>query len=216
MRPNGWYLLVPMLLLPHTSWALQLRWSDGSTDLSFVSTTRCTLEVRADSLEIRLPGEWRLLWLADSAGVHLVAGDPAAACETGIAQVASLDPPTTPADSCGHQIAAHFCSVASEPPGEAHYIFDQPGGSHARFKVVALDPTDPDSDRVVESNEVTLNGGVSGDYSPIVLRASRSHPTADLRIEAVGIGLSNAPRVEIAAPDTAWRLTLHNNGATTG
>jgi hypothetical protein len=197
-----------MLLTPSTSSALQLRWSTGSTDLSFASATRCTLIVQADSAEAVLPGEWRLLWLADSSGINLVALDSLAACQAATAEVSTIELPATTADSAANQITARFCSASLGRATEARFILDQPGGSKGRFKVVALDPNDPDSSRVIASNEVTYNGGVSGTYPPIVLRAGRFHPTADLRVEAIGIGLADAPRVEIAAPDTSWRLAL--------
>lgn len=209
MRRARWYPLVLMLLfLPGTSFALQLRWSTGGTNLGFAGATRCTLVVRADSAEAGLPGEWRLLWLADSSGVNLVAADSSAACQAATAQVSTIELPATTADSTANQITARFCSSGQDPATEARWVLDQSGGSRSRLKVVALDPTDPDSSRVLTSNEVTCNGGVSGSYPPVVLRAGRFHATADLRVEAVGIGFADAPRVEIAAPDTSWRLAL--------
>lgn len=208
MRRARWYPLALMLLFPGTSFALQLRWSTGSTDLSFTSATRCTLVVRADSTEVTLPGEWRLLWLADSSGVNVVAVDSSAACQATTAQVSTVEVPTTTADSAANQITARFCSAGQGRATEARFILDQAVGSKGRLKVVALDPNDPDSSRIIASNEVTYNGGVSGTYPPVVLRAGRFHPTADLRVEAIGIGLADAPRVEIAAPDTSWRLAL--------
>ena len=198
-----------MLLAPATSSALQLRWSTGATDLSFTASTRCTLVVQADSAEAVLPGEWRLLWLADSSGINLVAMGPSAACELSTAQVSTIEPPATPADSAANQITAQFCAAGQDRPSEARWLLDQPGGSRCRLQVVALDPRDPDSSQVIASNEVTCNSGVDGIYAPVVLRAGRSHPTTDLRVEAVGFGLADAPRVEIAAPDTSWRLALH-------
>src|SRR5215212_9534159 len=75
MRPNRWYPLLLMVLLPHTASAFQLRWSNGSTDLTFESATRCTLVVQADSAEVALPSEWRLQWVADSLAMQFIAMD---------------------------------------------------------------------------------------------------------------------------------------------
>lgn len=208
MQRVHWYPLVLMLLLPTESSALQLRWSTGTTDLTFTAATRCTLVVQADSAEAVLPGEWRLLWLADSSGVNFVAADSSAACQVTTAQVSAIEPPATAADSAANQITAHFCSSGENWATEARWILDQPGGSAGRLEVVALDPSDPDSNRVLVSNEVTYNGGVGGTFPPVVLRAGRYHPTADLTVEAIGIGFADAPRVEIVAPDTSWRLAL--------
>lgn len=55
MRGVQLYLWTLLMLLPETSFALQLRWSTGSTDLTFSEATRCTLVVRADSAEVQLP-----------------------------------------------------------------------------------------------------------------------------------------------------------------
>lgn len=208
MRRNGLLAAFLLLLLPTSSTALQLHWSSGADTLSFSTASRCTLILQADSLEGRLPGEWRLLWLADSAGVNLVEEDSLSACQSSSARASSIAPPTTAADSAAHFVTASFCSQGSGAATMARWLLDQPGGSCGRLKVVALDPTDPDSNRVLESNEVTYNRSVSGTYPPVVLRASRSHPSAELRIEAIGIGLGEASRVEISAPDTSWRLAL--------
>lgn len=177
-----WYHFVSMLLLvPRLSSAIQLTWSGGGSDLTFLSATRCTLVVQAGSAEVRLPGEWRLMWIADSSGVNLVAADSLAACQTDTAQASTIDPPSTVADSAAHQFTAHFCSGGSAQASVAYFILDQPGGSHGRLKVVALDPADPDSDRVIESNEVTYNGGVEGDYAPVILHASGVHQSLQIQ-----------------------------------
>jgi len=74
--------------------------------------------------------------------------------------------------------------------------------------VVALDPTDPDSRRVLESNEVTYNAGVEGSYAPMVLHASSVHQSVELQVTAVGAGLKGATSLSIAATDGAWSLPL--------
>lgn len=202
------WLLVLMLCVPQTSSALQLRWISGGSDLTFTSATRCTLVVQADSAEVTLPGQWRLLWLADSSGVNFVAVDSLAACQADTARVSTIDPPSTPADSAAHQITARFCSGGSAVGTIAYYVLDQPGESKGRLKVVAIDPTDPDSNRVIESPEVTYNGGVEGTYGATILRATSTHETAELRVTAVGSGLSSASSLRITAPDYLWSVPL--------
>jgi hypothetical protein len=208
MRRIHWYPFLMLLLVARPASALELHWSSGATDLQFTSATRCTLVVQADSTEATLPGQWRLLWLADSSSINVVAIDSLNACLADTAGAYAIDPPSTPADSAAHQATAHFCSAGSSAAITAYFVLDQPGGSQGSLKVVALDPTDPDSIRVIETNEVTCNGGVSGTYAPVILRAGRSHPSSELRIEAVGLGLADAALVEIAAPDTSWRVAL--------
>ena len=209
MRKTCLYALFAMLATVAPSAAsLQLRWSTGSPQLAFATATRCTLIVTADSSGTALPGEWRLLWLADSAGVNVTALDSLTACQGGASGASEVDQPATIADSVAHQVTAQFCSAGQGAVTTAYYVLDQPAGSRGRLKVVALDPADQDSNRVIESNEVTYNGGVRGTYPPAVLRAGSIHPTAELRIQAVGVGLADVPQVEIIAPDTSWRLAL--------
>jgi hypothetical protein len=71
---------------------------------------------------------------------------------------------------------------------------------------VALNPAD--TTQVIESKEATFNGGVDGDYAPVILSASRSHVSSDLVVSAMVVGLADAPVVQIAARDTSWRLPL--------
>lgn len=200
-------LPVVLLLLPAPSSAIELHWSSGADTLSFTSATRCTLIVQADSTEATLPNQWRLLWLADSSGVNATALDPSGACATDTAKVSAIDPPATPADSAAHVATVHFCS-AGPSARTACYVLDQPGGSRGRLKVAALDPTDPDSSRVIESNEVMYNGRVDGDYAPVLLRASSVHETALLQVRAFGAGLSSIQSMRVGAPDDLWSVPL--------
>ena len=163
--------------------------------------------MQADSAEVALPGQWRLLWLADSSGVNVVAVDSLAACQTDTATVSTIDQPSTPADSAANLITAHFCAAGSEAT-TAYFVLEQPSGSKGRLKVVAFDPTDPDSSRVIESNEVTYNGGVEGDYAPVLLRASSTHETALLQVTALGAGLSSVQSMKVGAPDNLWSVPL--------
>ena len=88
-------------------------------------------------------------------------------------------------------------------PGHATCSTCRPGGV-ASCKVVALDPADSTS--VLESNEVTFNGGVSDAFPPAILLAGRTHASSELRVEVVGVGLTG--EVELAAPDGSWSLAL--------
>jgi hypothetical protein len=202
-----WFAVL-ILLVPQAAFALQLRWSQGSTDLSVSQDTRAVLIVEADSAEVTLPSQWRLLWTADSSGIQFVALDSALACQTDTARVSTIDPPLTPADSTANQITAHFCADGSSPASIAYWLLDLIGGSKGKLKVVALDPADPDSSRVIESNEATYNGGIDGGYAPVILRASSVHQSLELRVTAVGSGLNAASTMSIVAADSSWTLPL--------
>jgi len=204
MRSIHWYPLLVMLLLPHTASALQLRWSNGSTDLGFESATRCSLVVQADSAEITLPSEWRLQWVADSLGIQFVAMDSLEACLLEQAQVSSIEGPATSADSAAHQITAQFCS-SGDPAAAALQIVDLPEGGHGKLKAVAVDAS---SGAILESNEVRYNDGVDGDFPSVALAASSTHNSDQLVIHTTGTGLAGVVEAIAQAPDSVWSLPL--------
>ena len=208
MRRIPWYLVLMLVFAPRPSFAIQLHWGSGATDLSVASATRCTLVVQADVTEGRLPAAWYLLWVADSSSIQFVAMDSLTACLLDEAQVSRIEGPTTAADSVSNLITEHFCSEEGSPATVARQVVDLPAGGRGKLKVVALDPSDPDSSRVVESNEVTYNGGVSGGYPPTILHASSVHQSLQLRVTAVGSGLNSAGSMSVVAHDSSWTLPL--------
>ena len=206
MRRVRWLLVLGLLLIPAVSHALQLHWSSGADTLTFTEATRAMLVLRADSAEVTLPPEWRLLWVGDSTEVEVVALDSLEVCEGDTARVYGVDGPSTPEDSTAHRVTAHFCSGGSGATERAAYALDLPAWGRGKCKVVALDPAD--SSHVLESNEVTFNGGVSDTFPPVVLLAMRSHPSTELRVRATGFGLARTAVVQIAAMDGSWQLPM--------
>lgn len=184
--------------------ALQLRWSTGTTDLTVNQNTQAVLVVQADSAETALPNSWRLLWTADSLGIQLLSSDQACLVDT--AKVDSIAPPTTPADSAANQITAHFCSSGSGNATTAAWLIDLPAGGHGKLKVVALNPAD--TSKVIESNEVAFNGGIGGDYQPLVLSATQSRSANTISVRAVGAGLNLATQARIVSRDADWSIPL--------
>jgi hypothetical protein len=202
-----WLVVMGLLLLPAKSSALRLHWNSGATNLDFTEATRCTLVVEADSTGGTLPAETRLLWVADSASVAFIALDSLTACQEDTAEVKRINGPETPADSSANLITAYFCSAGANGPPAADYVLDLTAGAHGKLKVVALDPDD--STKVIESNEVTFNGGVEGDYPPAILGAYSIHESITLQVTAVGAGLRAVSSLSLAAPDSSWILPLN-------
>lgn len=201
-------LLMSMVLLSaRSASALHLRWADGTLTRSFSAATRCTLEVRADSTEVHLPTEWRLLWVADSATViEPIPLDAESGCESSVANVLQVDPPESAADSAAHLITARFC-LTSQPPGSAaRYVMDLAAGGAGQLKVVALDPAD--STLVIESNEVTFNGGFAGSYPSTILRTESARSGLSLTVTAIGTGLEAAQSLAISDPQGRWQIGL--------
>lgn len=205
LRRFGWFPALLLLFLPTASPAVQLHWISGETNLNFTAATRCTLVVQADSAAT-LPTEWRLLWVADTSLVQITALDSLDVCGGDSASVYRVDGPATPEDSTANLVTAHFCSGGSGEAPTAAYVIDLPDSARGKFRIVYLDPTD--STTVIESNEATFNGGVTDSFSPTILLAARSHPSTQLRVQAIGYGLAEAPTVEVTASDGSWRLPM--------
>ena len=200
------FILLVALLVPASARAIQLHWNPGGTDLTVTQNTQAVLLVQADSGEVALPPQWRLLWTADSSGIQFAAMDSAIACLTDTARVAAIDVPLTPADSAANQITAHFCSLGSELATTAYFLVGIVGASHGKLKVVATSLDDTMA--TTESNEVTYNGGVTGDYAPTLLTASRIHQGDQFLATARGVGLSRVTEVAVQSPLGAWSAPL--------
>jgi hypothetical protein len=155
MRRVRWLAILAFLLIPGVAQAIQLHWSSGADTLTFAEATRAILVLRADSAEVTLPAEWRLLWVGD-AEVQVVELDSLEVCPGDTAQVYDVDGPSTLEDSTAHQVTARFCSGGSRFSQTALTILALPAGSAGKAKVLSRDC----SGLIAESNEVTYNGGV--------------------------------------------------------
>ena len=195
---------------PGVAQAIQLHWSSGADTLTFTEATRAILVLRADSAEVTLPPEWRLLWVGDSTEVEVVALDSLEVCEGDTAQVYGVDGPATPEDSTAHRVTARFCSGGSGAAEQATFVLDLPAWGRGKCKVVALDPVD--SSAVLESNEVTFNGGVSDPFpANNPQRLQQLITLGDLRVTLPGCRALSRPtagKVAIAARDASWRYPL--------
>src|SRR5206468_8752040 len=98
-------------------------------------------------------------------------------------------------------------SAPTSNASSAFCLLDLPAGSSGKLKAAALDTTGL-TPHVVESSEVRFNGGLPDPYPPGLLEAGRAHPSTQLLVQAVGTDLTNASRIEIAAPDSLWQLPL--------
>jgi hypothetical protein len=131
-----------------------------------------------------------------------------------VAQVSGIEPPSTPEDSTENVITAHFCSVGPGTASTASYLLDIPGGAHGKLKVVALDRMD--SNTVLQTPEVTFNGGIAGDYPATILAAITTHQSLMFQISATGVGLAGTEGLSLVSPDGSWQLQLSIAGCTDG
>ena len=206
MRRAPWYHCVLMLLfISNPASAIQLEWSTGADTLSFTDARRCTLVVRASEGEDALPPEWRLLWVADSCQVSFIPQS----CEADIAQISALHSPVSLADVVENRVNAQFCSSGTDPAALAWFVFDTSPVGSGKFKVVALDPSDPDSNRVLQSQVVEFNGGSSSEFPPVILRTARVHRSTHYELRVVGVGLHTTGGLRLVAPNWSWDLPLH-------
>jgi hypothetical protein len=206
MRRSSWFLLFAMFLVPQVAHAIHLHWAGGATDLTVSQNTQAILVVQADSAETALPNSWRLQWVADTSLVQFVAFDPNSACLVDTAKVDSITPPSTPADSAANEITAYFCSSGNGNAASAYFLTELVAGSHGKLKVVALNPAD--TTQVIESNDATFDGGIVGDYAPLVLSATQSRAVNTLTVTAVGSGLNLGRSAAIVSRDADWSVPL--------
>ncbi len=206
MRHVRWLVILTLSLIPGVSHAIQLHWSSGADTLTFTEETRAILVLRADSAEVTLPSEWRLLWVGDSTEVQVVALDSLEVCEGDTAQVYGVDGSSTPEDSTAHRVTAHFCSGGSGAAEQATFVLDLPAWGRGKCKVVALDPAD--SSNVLESNEVTFNGGIDDNYEATMLAASSAHTSLTFQLTAIGSGLQGVQTIALHASDASWTVPL--------
>lgn len=204
-----WSLLLMLALTPSTSSAIQLRWNSGTANLTFTSATRCTLVVQADLTEGILPAEWRLLWVADSCEISPVPLAPDATCRVNLAEVLSVSDPTDSTEIAANMKTVRFCAAGVDLASTAQWVLDLRAGSKGKLKVVALDPTDPTSTRVLESPVVTFNGGVDGPFPPVILGTKTDHRSTEFSVTVVGGGLAEVRVLSLVAPDGSWRLPLN-------
>lgn len=146
--------------------------------------------------------------MADSLSVQFVSEDTSLACAEDEARTSSIDGPASSGDLAANLITAHFCSDGSNSALVARHIVDVPANARGKFKAIALDPDDPDSSLVIESNEVTFNGGIDGEYAPTVLNVWSEHQSLQLKVTAVGSGLGVASAMSLQATDASWSLPL--------
>lgn len=195
------------LVLAAPAAAIQLHWAGGGTNLTVSQATHAVLVVEADSAEIVLPGSWRLLWTADSSGIEFLPFDSTTACLVDTARVWSVEPPLTAADSSSNQVTAHFCSGGAGSASIGYWILGLSGESQGKLKVVALDSND--TTQVVESNQVTFNGGVDWDYLPAILSVQSDHHTTVLRLQLAGSELDAITSMSLSAPELGAPVPLN-------
>jgi hypothetical protein len=209
------FLAFALLTIPASAFALQLRWSDGWTNLSVASDSVATLLLVPDSAEVSIPPSWEWVWTADSLPPDFLASTLANPCGGETALASSIDPALTAADSAANLVTAHFCSAgASRAPG-ASLSVRIPAGGRGKLMAVAVSPDD--STLVLTSNEVTFNGGTDAGYTPTILSASYTHSDEQLTVRAIGIGLDATSAASLQAPDGSWRfpLALQSSSAST-
>jgi FlgD Ig-like domain len=200
--------LVALALTPCSSGAIQLHWSNGTTNLTYTEARRCTLLVEAEAGETLPPG-WRLQWVSATESetpatlvfqAEAAESDPAAACE--------IMDAADPAAAASRAVTARFCSATAGT--SARLILDAPAGASARLQAIAFVPSESDSmeGTTLRSPEVTLNGGCNAAYAPVVFRASSTHHLGQLDVRLRGTNLDAVNSVPISAPDSSWTYPL--------
>ena len=213
-RVRGWVcMMFGMTLSLSTGWLnsalaadVELRWSSGAQDVAFSEARRCTLVIEAEPGH-NLPAGWQLQWIADTDSLRtplVFVPEPAwgGACD--------ILPPTDPATAAARSVTAYYCDADVEAATSARLIVDAPARALANLQVVAFLPAPGDSmtGTVVQSNVITMNGGCSGGFQPVVFRARSTHRLGELTVEMAGVNLDRVNEVPIAALDSSWTYAL--------
>lgn len=195
------------LLIPAHAAALQLHWASGATNLSFTTTTQCTLMVEADASESTLPSEWSLLWTGNHCG-DLTAMVDSTSADTSAAHVSAFGAPSA-AELAAHVHGATFQSGATQFVTRAQYILELPAGSAGTLQAIASQAGDsPTERRVFRSQIATFNGGVAHPLPPSIVYARTDQGPTRLQVEIQGVGLGNSVAVSLVAPDASSRVPL--------
>ena len=204
-------ITLSFMVMARASGAIQLHWSSGPPDMTFSEARGCTLLVEAES-GTTLPADWRLQWISasDSGAAAPLAfqaesgagSDPAAACEK--------VEPADPASSAARILGLRFCNATPGAVTSARVVLDAAAGTKAKIQVVAFLPSVQDSmeGMIVRSSEVTLNGGCTDAYPPLIFRAASSHHLGQLDVRLTGVNLAGVSSVPISAPDSSWSYSL--------
>ena len=127
-------------------------------------------------------------------------------CGGDTAETTTIDSQETYPDVQANMTTAHFCSASQSVV--ARYAVDLPGGRKGRFKVVAIDPSDPDSTHIVQTGEVTFNGGVTPPFPIAILRVTTVHQSLQFEVHAIGLGFDRAESIDLKATDYSWDQSL--------
>jgi hypothetical protein len=197
-----------MTLAPPSAEAIQLRWASGGNPLALSEAVRCTLVVQADDIETSLPLQWRLLCVSDTTGVAQVPISGPDSCGLGIAHPASLAPPHHALETMTNRSTLSMCSQGAGRVYVGWHIVNIPAGARGKFKVVAIDRTDPTGSRVLQSPEVTFNDGITAPFAPAILNVTTEHLSTEYRLRVVGAGLGSVVGAKLVAADTSWEVPL--------
>jgi hypothetical protein len=205
------FLAVVCSLSVRSAQALDLSWPGGAKDLTIASATTCTLYVRSTTGDTLFRAPWRLVWrgTADVPEPLVVLNDH------GTPQVpgpSAVFPGLGTEDSVARATTAVFQMTDSLAyPRSVMYLLSVHPSLHARVTVAPLfeHPGAPAS--FTDLPEVTVNGGCSESYPPLIFSCRQSsQPPAGAGQRAVatsatsvtvhGIGLAQVASASLLRP----------------
>ncbi len=188
--------------------ALEATWSNGNPDLRFQLARRCTLIVRTTSPGEALPSEWRLSWVA-MADAEIPLGIVSESGGADTARVCDLTDALTATDVVSRLQTASFCAAAGGARAVvAAYVLDAAAGVRGKIHVVPVPPGlgSTTLGLAAPSLEVTLNGGWSGPYSPMLLSGSIARSGNLVTLAARGADLHSVSSVSYVTAGDLRRI----------
>jgi len=199
--------LVSLVLGSSAAQGLELKWSNGTSDLEFFEATRCTLVVQASDAEGRLADKWRLQWVSDTTISFVPISGPDS-CGLGVALLSDLSSPSGGVELNAGEETARFCSLGSGYVYLAKYVLDLPEGARGKLKVIAIDPSNSTGDHVIKSSDARFNSGVAAPFAPAILKIQTTHESLQYELKLIGSGLQAVDSAYIVAPDESWTAAL--------
>ncbi len=155
------------------SCAIDLTWPDGVKDLTVSSAAACTLLVHSTPGDSVFRSPWRLIWRGTSEVAEPVGFIAAPGTRQTPGPFTVFRDPSL-ADSISNALTAVFAVSDSCPhASSAMYVVYLDPTLHARFSLAPLSSQHSENPSLDSLPSVTVNGGCSEPYGPLIFSAAR-------------------------------------------
>ena len=199
------------LILTTPARAFEMRWASGATEIHTENAALCTLIVRCTDADASFPNELRILYTGESYGnaqLEILADGEG----LDIAEVCEVIDNVTTEDRLSRTQVVNLCtSNIGRRVRDARFIVNIPSGFQGRLTAVPVTcEGSACPDRRIGIGEVTVNGGTTRPYPPLLLAAHARQDGGEVTVIVSGVGLSDVQAVTLASEssNTVYRLAI--------